>query len=124
MPWTEALQGVRMAMFLKSSAPLGIDGAQPGGGGGAVGGERADVPALDPPLRKARPGWSTAGSARRRAGGSRPIGPRRSSSSTASVSHEHLMKDHGFGWGYTWTKLYLQWTGVAPKAPRRGAHRA
>ena len=33
------------------------------------------------------------------------------------------MKDHGFGWGYTWTKLHLQWAGVVPKAPRKGAHR-
>ena len=30
---------------------------------------------------------------------------------------------HGFGWGYTWTKLHLQWAGVVPKAPRKGAHR-
>src|ERR1700741_2336327 len=37
--------------------------------------------------------------------------------------HEHLVKDHGFGWGYTWTKLHLQWKGVVPKAPRKGAHR-
>ena len=29
---------------------------------------------------------------------------------------------HGFGWGYTWLKLPLQWTGVVP-APRKGAHR-
>ena len=33
------------------------------------------------------------------------------------------MKDHGFGWGYTWTKLHLQWMGVVAKAPRKGAHR-
>jgi len=37
--------------------------------------------------------------------------------------HEHLVKDHGFGWGYTWLKLHLQWAGLAPKAPRKGAHR-
>ncbi len=37
--------------------------------------------------------------------------------------HEHLIKDHGFGWGYTWTKLHLQWAGVVAKAPRKGAHR-
>ena len=30
---------------------------------------------------------------------------------------------HGFGWGYTWLKLHLQWAGLAPKAPRKGAHR-
>jgi transposase len=42
---------------------------------------------------------------------------------TVKHFHEHLIKDHGFGWGYTWTKLHLQWTGLAPKAPRKGAHR-
>ena len=42
---------------------------------------------------------------------------------TVKHFHEHLIKDHGFGWSYTWTKLHLQWTGVAPKAPRKGAHR-
>lgn len=25
--------------------------------------------------------------------------------------------------GYTWLKLHLQWAGVVPKAPRKGAHR-
>jgi transposase len=38
---------------------------------------------------------------------------------TVKHFHEHLVKDHGFGWGYTWLKLHLQWTGVVPK----GAHR-
>src|SRR6202008_93948 len=42
---------------------------------------------------------------------------------TVKHFHEHLVKDHGFGWGYTWTKLHLQWAGVVPKAPRKGAHR-
>jgi transposase len=42
---------------------------------------------------------------------------------TAKHFHEHLIKDHGFGWGYTWLKLHLQWAGVVPKAPRKGAHR-
>ena len=42
---------------------------------------------------------------------------------TVKHFHEHLVKDHGFGWGYTWTKLHLQWTGLVPKAPRKGAHR-
>jgi transposase len=42
---------------------------------------------------------------------------------TVKHFHEHLIKDHGFGWSYTWTKLHLQWTGVVPKAPRKGAHR-
>ena len=42
---------------------------------------------------------------------------------TVKHFHEHLVKDHGFGWGYTWTKLHLQWAGLAAKAPRKGAHR-
>jgi transposase len=39
---------------------------------------------------------------------------------TVKHFHEHLIKDHGFGWGYTWLKLHLQWAGVVPKAPRKG----
>src|SRR3984885_572961 len=42
---------------------------------------------------------------------------------TVKHFHEHLIKDHGFGWGYTWLKLHLQWAGVVAKAPRKGAHR-
>jgi transposase len=42
---------------------------------------------------------------------------------TVKHFHEHLVRDHGFGWSYTWLKLHLQWTGVVPKAPRKGAHR-
>ena len=42
---------------------------------------------------------------------------------TVKRFHEHLVKDHGFGWGYTWLKLHLQWAGVVAKAPRKGAHR-
>src|SRR6204780_4641543 len=42
---------------------------------------------------------------------------------TVKHFHEHLVKDHGFGWGYTWLKLHLQWVGVVAKAPRKGAHR-
>ena len=34
---------------------------------------------------------------------------------TVKHFHEHLVKDHGFGWGYTWTKLHLQWKGMTPK---------
>ena len=37
--------------------------------------------------------------------------------------HEHLVKDHGFAWGYTWTKTFLQARGLLSKAPRKGAHR-
>ena len=39
---------------------------------------------------------------------------------TVKHFHEHLVKDHGFGWGYTWTKLHLQWMGIVAKAPGRG----
>jgi transposase len=42
---------------------------------------------------------------------------------TVKHFHEHLIKDHGFGWSYTWLKLHLQWAGLAPKAKRKGAHR-
>jgi hypothetical protein len=81
---TEALQGVRMTMF----APLGIGGAQSGGGGGVAGGERADIPALDASLRGRRRGRgsSTGGSARRRANGSRAIGRKRWNGFTASAT--------------------------------------
>jgi hypothetical protein len=33
------------------------------------------------------------------------------------------MRDHGFSWGYTWTKTHLQSRGLLAKAARRGAHR-
>jgi transposase len=42
---------------------------------------------------------------------------------TVKHFHEHLVKDHGFGWGYTWLKLHLQWKGLTAKAPRKGVHR-
>lgn len=42
---------------------------------------------------------------------------------TAKHFHEHLVADHRFAWGYTWTKTYLQDRGLLAKAPRRGAHR-
>jgi transposase len=42
---------------------------------------------------------------------------------TVKHFHEHLLRDHGFGWSYTWLKLHLQWKGVVGKAPRKGAHR-
>ena len=48
---------------------------------------------------------------------------RRYSGFTAKHFHEHLVRDHGFGWGYTWTKLFLQSKGLLAKAPRKGAHR-
>jgi transposase len=42
---------------------------------------------------------------------------------TAKHFHEHLVKSHGFSWGYTWTKTHLQSRGLLSRAPRRGAHR-
>ena len=42
---------------------------------------------------------------------------------TAKHFHEHLVRDHGFRWGYTWTKTYLQSRNLLAKAARRGAHR-
>jgi hypothetical protein len=33
------------------------------------------------------------------------------------------VKDHLFGWGYTWTKRFLHSRGLLEKAKRRGAHR-
>jgi transposase len=42
---------------------------------------------------------------------------------TVKHFHEHLRRLHGFAWGYTWTKAFLQSRGLVAKAPRRGAHR-
>src|ERR1700681_867149 len=42
---------------------------------------------------------------------------------TAKHFHEHLVRDHQFGWGYTWTKRFLYSKGLLEPAPRRGAHR-
>jgi transposase len=42
---------------------------------------------------------------------------------TAKHFHEHLVRDFGFGRGYTWTKTFLHGQGLLPAAPRRGAHR-
>jgi len=42
---------------------------------------------------------------------------------TAKHFHEHLVRDHAFTWGYTWTKLFLQSKGLLARAKRRGAHR-
>ena len=81
--------------------------------------------------KRARPGYWTAGLARRRASGFRRTGleeverlyRERYQGFTVKHFHEHLVRDHGFGWGYTWLKLHLQWQGVVAKAPRKGAHR-
>ncbi len=37
--------------------------------------------------------------------------------------HEHLVRDHGFRWGYTWVKAQLHTAGLVERARRRGAHR-
>jgi len=37
--------------------------------------------------------------------------------------HEHLQRDHGFCWGYTWVKTQLHTAGLVERAARRGAHR-
>jgi len=42
---------------------------------------------------------------------------------TAKHFHEHLTRDHAFGWGYTWTKTFLHSKGLLERAERRGAHR-
>jgi transposase len=42
---------------------------------------------------------------------------------TAKHFHVHLVRDHAFTWGYTWTKLFLQSKGLLARAKRRGAHR-
>jgi transposase len=42
-----------------------------------------------------------------------------------NVKHfcEHLRRDHGFRWGYTWVKTQLHTAGLVERAKRRGAHR-
>ena len=42
---------------------------------------------------------------------------------TVKHFHEHLVRDHGFRWGYTWTKTFLHGRGLVAPALRRGAHR-
>jgi transposase len=37
--------------------------------------------------------------------------------------HEHLQRDHGFRWGYTWVKTQLHTAGLVERAKRRGRHR-
>jgi hypothetical protein len=37
--------------------------------------------------------------------------------------HEHLVRDHGFRWGYTWVKTQLHAAGLVERTRRRGAHR-
>jgi transposase len=42
---------------------------------------------------------------------------------TAKHFHEHLVRDHGFRWGYTWTKTFLHGQKLLAPARRKGAHR-
>jgi transposase len=42
---------------------------------------------------------------------------------TVKHFHEHLQKDHGVSWCYTYVKSFLQGRGMVVKAKRRGAHR-
>ena len=37
--------------------------------------------------------------------------------------HEQLQKQHGFRWGYTWTKTQLHTAGLIERSKRWGAHR-
>lgn len=37
--------------------------------------------------------------------------------------HEHLVRERGFRWGYTWVKAQLHTAGLVERAQRRGAHR-
>jgi hypothetical protein len=37
--------------------------------------------------------------------------------------HDHIREQHGFRWGYTWTKTQLHTAGLVERAARRGAHR-
>jgi transposase len=37
--------------------------------------------------------------------------------------HEHLVKDHGFPYSYTWAKSFLHRRELVPLAPRKGVHR-
>jgi transposase len=42
---------------------------------------------------------------------------------TARHFYEHLAREHGFTWSYTWTKTFLQSKGLLVRAPKRGVHR-
>ena len=40
---------------------------------------------------------------------------------TAKHFHEHLVRDHGFSWGYSWTKVFLQSKGLLSREDARRA---
>src|ERR1700691_5084039 len=129
---TEALQGVRMAVFLnvldrwesaelnqeEAAEPLGVSERTFGRWARRYGGE-GEAGLMDSRVGKA--------SGKRvpvdRAEEVERLYRERYQGFTVKHFHEHLVKDHGFGWGYTWTKLHLQWAGGGGRAPRRGAHR-
>ena len=118
-----------MVYVFEHSSSLGISGAQSGRGGGVARGERADVPALDAGYEEegeaglcgpqARQGVGQAGSDDRAEEVER-LYRERYQGFTVKHFHEHLIKDHGFGWGYTWMKPHLQWAGVVGRRRARG----
>ena len=128
MRWREAGEAVRMARFL-NLLHVEICGAQSGEAAELLGvSERTFGAGRGATRRRAKLGFGRRLARRGQAG--RWIGQRRWSGFIASATglhgkhfHEHLIKDHGFGWGYTWLKLHLQWKGVVGKARRKGAHR-
>src|ERR1700748_2887238 len=129
---TEALQGVRMAVFLNLLSRWGSAEVNPAEAAELLGvsertfrrwtrayEEEGEAGLVDRRLGKASGKRVPAD----RAEEVERLYRERYQGFTVKHFHEHLIKDHGFGWGYTWTKLHLQWTGLAPKAPRKGAHR-
>jgi hypothetical protein len=106
------------------------ESAQSGGGGRGAWGERADIPGrwtrryeeegeaglLDRRLGKAS-GWRIPSD---RADEVERLYRERYQGFTVKHFHEHLVKDHGFGWGSTWLKLHLQWAGSRRRRRARG----
>jgi transposase len=132
MRWTEALQGVRVAVFLnilhrwesaelnqaEAADLLGVsertfrrwrDRYDEEGDAGLIDGRLGQASGRRVPVDRAEEVEA--------------LYRERYQGFTVKHFHEHLVKDHGFGWGYTWTKLHLQWKGLVAKAPRKGAHR-
>ena len=48
---------------------------------------------------------------------------RATAGSPRSISTSISCVDHGFNWGYTWTKVFLQSKGLLDRTKTRGAHR-
>ena len=133
---TEARQGVRMIKFRSvfdryeatnstrskrpncSASPSGRSAA------GASGLKTTARPGcLDRRLGRSRPSGFRANARRR----SRRCTARATAASRAKHFHEHLVRDHQFTWGYTWTKVFLQSKGLlvtredARRAPAQAA---